>query len=215
MNGPYHNMYQMSANGGVPGGPLLHSLHIPRESCEMSSMMSPAESIASTLVSPSDTYASSVSSSSTQCGPFTPDDALRMMSLSMPPPKDVPENVDGDGDASEIPMSYNFWPSTDALWANMESLMNEDFNLGAIPPVELGFAQFEAITQQTTCSSSSSSSSSTIHPDGGECDRDEYERNEYERDKYLPEEHDFHVHDATPGLDSYSGVFAHDSSMNW
>ncbi|EIW54712.1 uncharacterized protein TRAVEDRAFT_66303 [Trametes versicolor FP-101664 SS1] len=239
MNGPYHNMYQMSANGGVP--PLLHSLTIPRDSSAMTNMMSPAESIASTLVgsesyTPS-SYASSIMSSpSTHGAPFTPDDALRMMSLSMPPPKDVPENVDGDGDDGEMPMPYGFWPTSDALWANMESLMNEDFNLCSIPPVELGLAQFEALTQSQQ-SNGTSSSSSTIRPEDEQRERDEYECEEYPNDEYvheeypndeyhlkrdeyvvqhMPEEHDFHVHDATtPGLDTYSGVFAHDSSMNW
>ncbi|KAH9848780.1 hypothetical protein C2E23DRAFT_862430 [Lenzites betulinus] len=207
MDGPYHNMYDMSANGGVPNQPLLHALSIPRDSCGMSShMMSPADSIASNLISPADSYASNISPSSAHGVPFTPDDALRMMSLSMPSqaPKDVPENIDGDDDG-EISMPYGFWPTSDALWANMESLMNEDFSLTSIPPVEVGLAQFDVITHRSSCSSSSSES--TIHPDA-DCERDHF-------GQHMPDEHDFHVHDATPGLDNFSGVFAHDSGMNW
>ncbi|KAI0823481.1 hypothetical protein BC628DRAFT_1420790 [Trametes gibbosa] len=208
MDGLYQSMYQMSANGGVPGGPLLHALSIPGDSCAMSSnMMSPADSIASNLISPADSYASSISSASTHGAPFTPDETLRMMPLSMPAqaPKDVPENIDGDGGDSEISMPYGFWPTTDALWANMESLMNEDFSLTSIPPVEVGLAQFDVITHRSSCSSSSSGS--TIHPDP-DCERDDF-------GQHMPDEHDFHVHDASPGLDNFSGVFAHDSSMNW
>ncbi|KAI0365779.1 hypothetical protein BV20DRAFT_982357 [Pilatotrama ljubarskyi] len=212
MTGPYQNMYQMSGQG-VPGGPLLHALSIPdNSSCAMSShMMSPAESIASSMMSPPDSYASSVASSASHGAPFTPQDALRMMSLSMPnqTPKDVPENVDADTDASEIPMPYGFWPAAETLWDNMESLMNEDFNLSSIPPVELGIAQFESC-QQTT--SSSPSSSSTIQPDSErECD----EFSLSERLQHMSEEYDFtvhHVHD--PGPNHYSGGFSHDS-MNW
>ncbi|KAI0628677.1 hypothetical protein C8Q77DRAFT_1162076 [Trametes polyzona] len=232
INVPYQNMhYQMSANDG----PLVQSLSIPRDSCSMPhNMMSPAESIASTLVSPSECstlvspsecstlvspsdYSEYSMASSSTCASFTPQDALRMMSLSL---KDVPENVGAEDDLSDLPMPYSFWPAPDTLWANMDTLVNEDFNIGSIPPVELGLAQFEALTAGS--SSSSSSSSCTIQPDA-EAERERYEHEQFEREQFdqhdpyappMPEEHDFHVHDATPGLEHYPGVYAHDS-MNW
>ena len=121
------------------GGPLLHALTIPPRDASAPGM-SPAEAIASSLVSPSDTYSSGMSPTSSHGGPFTPADALHLMSLVQH--KDVPENVDADNDVSEMP--FGFWPG-ETLWANMEGLMPEDFNLGSIPPVELGLAQFEAL----------------------------------------------------------------------
>ncbi|OSD05023.1 hypothetical protein PYCCODRAFT_1362856 [Trametes coccinea BRFM310] len=208
----YQNMYQIPDNStsGMGEAPTLHPLSIPREptSCAPSSIMSPAESIAASLISSTDSYASSAISPSTSQSsvPFTPDDALRMMSLSMP--KDVPENVDMDmeGDvASEMP--YGFWPSTEALWANMETLMSDDdFNLGSIPPVELGLAQFDMMPMQGSTSSSSPSSSGTIRPDS-DAERDDFMQ-------HMSEEHDYHDVSATPGLDTFSGIFAHDNT-NW
>ncbi|KAH9887956.1 hypothetical protein C8Q73DRAFT_656285 [Cubamyces lactineus] len=222
INGTYQNdVYQIPDHAGMPGNHILHPLSIPRDpSCGMhssvmspaesiaSSLLSPADSIASSILSPSETYASGTFSSGSSQGapPFTPDDAIRMMSLSAP--KDVPENVDPEADGSEMP--FGFWPPTEALWANMESLMNEDFNLGAIPPVELGLAQFEPVpfTQATTASSPSSSG--TIRPDS------DHEREEFVQ--MSTEEHDFHdapTSSATPGLDGFSGMYTYDSSTNW
>ncbi|KAI9062023.1 hypothetical protein FKP32DRAFT_1677637 [Trametes sanguinea] len=205
----YQNMYQIPDNSNGGGAPPLHPLCIPRQptSCTLASIMSPAESIAASLISSTDSYASSaISPSSSQSSvPFTPEDALRMMSLSMP--KDVPENVDVDMEtdaASEVP--FSFWPSTEALWANMETLMcDDDFNLGSIPPVELGLAQFDAVPMQGSTSSSSPSSSCTIRPDS-DAERDEY--------MHMSDEHDYHDASATPGLDTFSGIFAHDNT-NW
>ncbi|KAI0765896.1 hypothetical protein BD413DRAFT_673123 [Trametes elegans] len=210
-NGTYRGMYMLPE--GIIGGPLLHALSIPRDSAMSSNMMSPTESITSTLVSPSEyasppesSYGSSISSiSSTGAqAPFTPEEALRMMSLGIPNQEDVPENVDSDADVSEIPMTYGFWPPPETIWANMETLMNDDFNLGSIPPVELGLAQFDTVQPSATCSASSSSS--TLRPEPEYDAREEYA-------PHMSEEHDFH--DATPGLDRYSGVFAAHDSMNW
>ena len=58
-----------------------------------------------------------------------------MMHLAVPPQKDVPNNMDACDAMGELPC--RFWPS-ETLWANMEGIMPEDFNLGSIPPVELG-----------------------------------------------------------------------------
>ncbi|KAI0676197.1 hypothetical protein C8Q78DRAFT_1065120 [Trametes maxima] len=187
MNTQYPQAYYDVPGNGV-GIPPLHALNIPREPsfAISSNMMSPAESIASGLMSPADSYASgpaesvyasSISSGSTHGGPFTPDDALSMMSMSIPNPKDVPENVDGDTDVSEMP--FGFWPASEAMWASMENLMSDaDFSLTAIPPVELGLGQFESIPQQA---SSSSSSSSTIQPDS---DHEREERESTHTDLY-------------------------------
>ncbi|CDO71015.1 hypothetical protein BN946_scf184844.g19 [Trametes cinnabarina] len=206
----YQTMYHIPDNAGMGGAHQLHPLNIPREpaSCAPSSIMSPAESIAAGLLSPADSYGSSAMSPPSTQGsvPFTPDDALQMMALSMP--KDVPENVDMDTEgASEMP--FSFWPAPEALWANMESLMSDDdFNLGSIPPVELGLVQFESVSVQheTSTSSSSPSSSGTIRPDSN-AEHDEYVQ-------HMSEEHDYHDASATPGLDTFSGIFAHDHT-NW
>lgn len=137
-------MFELSTpENAAMGGPLLHALTIPTRE---PSTMSPADTIASSLVSPTDTYASPTSTSaSSQGGPFTPADALRMLSL-VHQQKDVPESVDTEVEASagelQLP-PYGFWP-TDSLWANIDGLLPDDFNLNAIPPVELGLAQFEA-----------------------------------------------------------------------
>ncbi|KAH9923465.1 uncharacterized protein BXZ73DRAFT_50983 [Epithele typhae] len=140
---PYANMFHISTDHGVVGGPLLHALSIPAAR-DAPPMMSPADSIASSLVSPADTYGA-MTPASAHPGPFTPADALQMMSLAQHQQqqqqpldgKDAP--VDG-----MVDLPYGFWPG-ETLWANMEGLMPEDFNLGSIPPVELGLAQFEAM----------------------------------------------------------------------
>ena len=139
-------MFHISTDNGVVGGPLLHALSIPARS-DGQTMMSPADAIASSLVSPADTYASSaMSSASSHTGPFTPADALHMVSLAshQHPQGDVPTDVDptadGDAGASEMPLPFGFWPG-ESLWANMEGLMPDDFNIGSIPPVELGLVQ--------------------------------------------------------------------------
>ena len=209
----YHqNMFQITTheNAGM-GGPLLHALTIPQQP----SAMSPADAIASSLVSPTDTYASSLSSmspTSSHGGPFTPADALRMMSLVQ---KDVPENV-GEMDGAEhdvlaSQMPFGFWPS-DTLWANVEGLMPEDFNLGAIPPVELGLAQFEALP------TSSGSQDATL---GGEWPAG-FETVEYAVEGHMgpppAEEHDFDDTPTPGGPDGFSGMFgvSHEQlHMNW
>ena len=140
-------MFHISTDHGVVGGPLLHALSIPARN-DGPCMTSPADTIASSLISPADTYApSALSSASSHCGPFTPADALQMVALAAAGAprgaEDVPENVDAEHDASEMP--FGFWPGAETLWANMDGLMPDDFNLGSIPPVELGLAQFEAL----------------------------------------------------------------------
>ena len=113
-------MYQVPQGAGMVGGPLLHALSIPPH--DQSAMprggMSPADTIASSLVSPTDSFASNFSPASSHGGPFTPADALQMMSLQVPH-KDIPENVDADNDVSELP--FGFWPG-ETLWANMEGV---------------------------------------------------------------------------------------------
>ena len=97
------------------GGPLLHALSIPPHDANAMprGVMSPSESIASSLVSPTESYVSALSPAlspaSSHTSPFTPVDALHMMHLAHPQ-KDILDNVDGDTDVvSEIP--FGFWPS--------------------------------------------------------------------------------------------------------
>ena len=213
-------MFHLSTDNGVVGGPLLPVLSIPARDAPM--MMSPAEAIASGIISPSDTYVSSgFSSASSHSGPFTPAtpaDALHMDPLAQHPhPQhegDVPNDVE-DQDTSEIPMSYGFWPAGDTFWADMGELLPEDFNLSSIPPVELGIEQFQAYSggaappPQLQCDEG---------PAGGLCPdwMPRYDPGEFHAGEGH-EEHDFDdVSAATPGgPDSSSfSVYAHEH-MNW
>ena len=215
---------------GMVGGPLLHALSIPPHDANAMprGVMSPSESIASSLVSPTESYVSALSPAlspaSSHTGPFTPADALRMMQLALPQ-KDVPDNVDGDTDVvSELP--FGFWP-TETLWANMEGLMPEDFNLNSIPPVELGLAQFEAMPQPPPVDPNDWGL--VAFADGEPTCAEEYNAARQEG-LLAPEEHDFNYdYDeaavaavvATPGAgpppghaDAFQGMFAHEH-MNW
>ena len=208
-------MFHISTDDGVVGGPLLHALSIPARS-DAPTMMSPADAIASSLISPADTYPScGLSPASSHSGPFTPADAIQMMSLVQHQQYqscegDVPENVDPDDCASEMP--FGFWPGAETLWANMDGLMPDDFNLGSIPPVELGLAQFEALP------SSSGSQDATL---GGEWPAG-FETVEYAVEGHMgpppAEEHDFDDTPTPGGPDGFSGMFgvSHEQlHMNW
>ncbi|KAM5541677.1 hypothetical protein V8D89_004658 [Ganoderma adspersum] len=224
----HQHMCSLPEGAGMVGGPLLHALSIPPhdQGAMPRGVMSPSESIASSLVSPSDSYVSSLSPAlspaSSHTGPFTPADALHMMHLALPQ-KDIPDNVDGDTDVvSEL--RFGFWPS-ETLWANMEGLMPEDFNLGSIPPVELGLAQFEAMPQPPAVDPNDWGL--VAFADGEPTCAEEY--NAARQEGYLAEEHDFdYDYDdaaaaaATPSAgpgpggppDAFQGMFAHEH-MNW
>ncbi|TFK78843.1 hypothetical protein K466DRAFT_506638 [Polyporus arcularius HHB13444] len=205
----YH-MFQVSADNASMGGPLLHALTIPPRDASLSGM-SPADAIASSLVSPSDTYSSSMSSTSSHGAPFTPADALRMMNLVQH--KDVPENVDADNDVSEMPaMPYGFWPG-EAMWTDIENLMPDDFNLSSIPPVELGLGQFEAVpgSQQESVSTGCGEWMGPYGHAGGAQHGVDYPA---EHEMMPPEEHDFDDAATPGGPDSFAGMFGHEH-MNW
>ncbi|RPD67652.1 hypothetical protein L226DRAFT_527723 [Lentinus tigrinus ALCF2SS1-7] len=70
--------------------------------------MFPADAIPSSLVPPSDTYSSGMSPTSSHSNPFTPADALQMMSLGHQ--KDVLEIVDADHDVSDMREDDNSEP---------------------------------------------------------------------------------------------------------
>lgn len=211
-------MYQVPQGAGMVGGPLLHALSIPPH--DQSAMprggMSPADTIASSLVSPTDSFASNFSPASSHGGPFTPADALRMMSLQVPH-KDIPENVDADNDVSEMP--FGFWPG-ETLWANMEGLMPEDFNLGSIPPVELGISQFEAMPQANAVDPNACGDWGLVaFADGEPTCAEEYNAARQEG-HIAPEEHDYDDAAATtPSAsappDAFQGMFAPHEHMNW
>lgn len=191
-------------NGNGMDGPPLHALTIPSRD---PSALSPADAIASSLVSPTDTYASSMASmspTSSHGGPFTPADALRMMSLVQ---KDAPENVDPEHDVGEMP--FDFW-SGDSLWLNT-SLMPDDFSLTSILPVELGPMQFDAMPQQELSFSGN-----------GACGEWAIENVAYGYDgaaesRMAPaEEHDYDDAPTPGGPDGYAGIsmYGHEH-MNW
>ena len=178
--------------------------------------MSPADTTASSLVSPTDSFASNFSPASSHGGPFTPADARRMMSLQVPH-KDIPENVDADNDVSEMP--FGFWPG-ETLWANMEGLMPEDFNLGSIPPVELGISQFEAMPQANAVDPNACGDWGLVaFADGEPTCAEEYNAARQEG-HIAPEEHDYDDAAATtPSAsappDAFQGMFAPHEHMNW
>ena len=201
---------QVSADNAPMGGPLLHALTIPPRDANAPGM-SPAEAIASSLVSPSDTYSSGMSPTSSHGGPFTPADALHLMSLVQH--KDVPENVDADNDVSEMPaMPYGFWPG-EALWTDMENLMPDDFNLSSIPPVELGLGQFEALPTPQQESTVSGGCGEWMGPYGNQPPHVDVDF-PAEHEMMPPEEHDFDDVATPGGPDSFAGMFAHEH-MNW
>ena len=212
------------------GGPLLHALSIPPHdaSAMPRGVMSPSESVASSLVSPTESYVSALSPvlspTSSHTGPFTPADALHMMHLAVSSPqKDMFETMDDCDVVSELP--FGFWPS-EIRWANMEGLVQEDFNPGSIPPVELGLSQFEAMPQPSAVDPGDWGL--VAFADGEPTCAEEYNAARQEGHLAPPEEHDFEYdydHDATAaatpsaGLgqasDAFQGMFASHEHMNW
>ncbi|CAL1698922.1 unnamed protein product [Somion occarium] len=125
------NGQQPAADRNVP----LHSLNIPEDAnpyCP--SLISPADSIASSIFSPPD----SLASCSPRGGPYTPAENLSMSALSIAnQPGD--SNVD---DLQEETATLGFggytWGSQ-ALWPEPgDAMQPDDFDLSSIPPIELG-----------------------------------------------------------------------------
>lgn len=191
------------------GGPVLHSLTIPPDSTGMQSkLMSPADSIASNLISPADSFSSSFTPS-TPCNPFAPTENLSMHSLNINAQhcadhvEGVPENVDSEAFPHDMTYAtYSSW-SAESLWQQDNgALLAEDFNLDAIPSIELGFSKFDQEMQLA-------SSTSEAAQDGCEFD--------HPIDFSFPsDEQDFD--DATPGPssdhDRIPGLFDYEN-MNW
>lgn len=144
---------QQQSHPQSQGGPLLQSLRIPRDPALMSSsLVSPAESIASSqFLSPIDHYTSPISPSSSHGAPYTPAEAISMMALSLGGQTDdmsqqQPSTV-APGQASEFAFSSFSWSTDGSFWPD-ENMIPDDFDLSAIPPIELGISKFDGEMQQ-------------------------------------------------------------------
>ncbi|KZT69139.1 hypothetical protein DAEQUDRAFT_738261 [Daedalea quercina L-15889] len=176
------------------GGPLLQSLSIPRDM--PSNLMSPAESIASSqFLSPVDHFTSPVSPSSPQGAPFTPAESISMMALSLGNSADggASQQQPDLSQPSEFAFSSFSWQTDGSLWPD-ESMIPDDFDLSAIPPIELGISKFDGEMQQLAGMAGDV-------PLGYD-----FESGEYPPMDMAPE-HD--LHDADPGQDPYNvnGMF--------
>ena len=91
-----------------------------------------------------------MSLASPQCGPFSgsPAETLPMNALSInshvnqPAPDCVPDNINIDGDDGVI-CTLGFggytWEGQQPMWPDpSDVLLNEDFDLASIPPIEIG-----------------------------------------------------------------------------
>lgn len=191
--------------------PLLHSISIPRESAYASHLVSPADSIGSSILSPAESYSSALSPSSPRGAPYTPADALSIMSLSLSNShsgseyvEGVPENVSMEIAASEMAYAACGWPS-EMVWpqCDTESMLPDDFDLNAIPPIEFGMASLDGDMQQQLGDLSDLSSG---FPQ--DCDFD------LDSGEFAPGAEGTDFHDTTSGHDPISGLFSYDS-MNW
>lgn len=130
-------MQRMGQSGqGLP----LHSLSIPPNHSlyTSSSMVSPADSIASNMMSPAESIASAFSHN----GPYTPADVLSLSNLSL-----VNQSRDSMGQDRQDIMDPEMEPQmsfggyewgAQNHWHNTEMLLQDDFDVDAIPPVEIG-----------------------------------------------------------------------------
>ncbi|KIP03102.1 hypothetical protein PHLGIDRAFT_121875 [Phlebiopsis gigantea 11061_1 CR5-6] len=138
---PYDSFQTFSFDAPTPfpgrtNGVPLHSLSIPREP-QGFDLVSPADSIASSL--------SPASSRGSHCGPFTPADlSMTALSLRGGAPECVPADVDADGGSVTAELGYGGYSSGGGGgggwgWPDAgEMLLEGDFDLSSIPPVELG-----------------------------------------------------------------------------
>ncbi|THH29081.1 hypothetical protein EUX98_g5109 [Antrodiella citrinella] len=119
---------------GVP----LHSLSIPpsQSMYTSSSMVSPSDSLASSMMSPADSIASALSPN----GPYTPADVLSLSHLSLAnQSRDDHDDQDVMDPDLEPHMGFGGyeWGSQNH-WHNTDILLQDDFDVDNIPPVEIG-----------------------------------------------------------------------------
>ena len=119
---------------GVP----LHSLSIPpsHSMYTSSSIVSPADSLASSILSPAESIASALSPNA----PYTPAEVLSLSNLSI-------INHSGEANGEDDVMDPELEPRMGFggyewgghnHWNNTEILLQDDFDVDAIPPVEIG-----------------------------------------------------------------------------
>ena len=166
---------------GVP----LHSLSIPpsHSMYTSSSMVSPVDSLASSIMSPAESLRSALSPNG---GPYTPADVLSISGLSI-------VNHTGEGEDMIDPdlepqMGFGGYEwGTQNHWHNTEILIQDDFDVDAIPPVEMGGVPMDVPSVPCDMDGSAFGSLS--------------EENEY--------------HDTTPGgNDDYAKLFSYEP-MSW
>ncbi|KZT07116.1 uncharacterized protein LAESUDRAFT_133265 [Laetiporus sulphureus 93-53] len=204
-------LYQMfqAEQPPVPSAPqqtngvLLHSLTIPgAPSLMSSSVVSPTDTIASSQYFPSvDSFASPISPTSPQNGPFTPADTLSMMSLSLANGQQNGMMQDALAELHAKDLSYSAftWPEG-SLWP-ADTMIPDDFDLNSIPPIELGISQFDGEMQQLCgLSGDGGASAAAFDFDGGDFSS-------------LGQEYDFH--DAHPGHDPAAMFTGYDPQTNW
>lgn len=107
------------------------------------------------LISPASSIQSSFNSSgyssptSPQAGPFTPVHTLqRQYSLPYHSEEHSPVEMQSmdSGSPSAVPLEYQpySWAGGSNMWANsQEMILGDDFDLNAIPPIELGTGKFQ------------------------------------------------------------------------
>ena len=190
----HQHQQQQQSQQQSQGGPLLQSLSIPRDPALMSSsLVSPAESIASSqFLSPIDHFTSPISPSSSQGAPYTPAEAISMMALSLGNATDgtsqQPDSV-APGQVPEFAFSSFSWPPDGGFWSD-ENLIPDDFDLSAIPPIELGISKFDGEMQQLA-GMSADVPLGYDYPESGEF-----------APMDMAPEHD--LHDADPGQDPFN-----------
>ncbi|GBE88807.1 hypothetical protein SCP_1402120 [Sparassis crispa] len=193
------SMFQVPEQPKYPdqSAPMLPSLTIPRAPMMSPGMMSPADSIASSLVSPLDPF--SPSPISQQGGPFTPADALSLSMLSVSNSHErcvegIPEDVSCDMQSSNSPYMTSQWQN-ESIWSESDAMIPDDFDLNAIPPVEMGMSQYEGEMQFAALSS-------------------RLQGCEFQGGEFLPAQQanndDFN--DTTPGHDPFAGVFLYENT---
>ncbi|THH00452.1 hypothetical protein EW026_g2091 [Hermanssonia centrifuga] len=143
--------FQFDSQNSFPSRASLQSLSIPPEQPSFlpHTVISPADSIASSIFSGSESAASSFSPASSHAGPFTPVSNLSITTLSIgqhssqPEPECVPDDIDDISGGQLGFGGYSTW-SPESLWPESSEMINtDDFDLTYIPPIELGMTMPE------------------------------------------------------------------------